>query len=93
MTNSSERDFKKVLETLDANEKVTNERLIKLIDEVFVPQALSVKLLYENLGDLAKGVEFTHNGTASLFEDVSNLIQKLDTRIKNLEEKVAQLEK
>ena len=90
MTNSNERDFKKVLETLDANEKVTNERLLKLIDEVFVPQALSVKLLYENL---AKVVECTHNGTASLFEDVSNLIQKLDTRIKNLEEKVAQLEK
>jgi len=93
MTNSNERDFKKVLETLDANEKVTNERLLKLIDEVFVPQALSVKLLYENLGDLAKGVEFTHNGTATLFENVSNLIQKLDTRIKTLEEKVAQLEK
>jgi len=93
MKNNNNRDFKKVLESLDANEKVTNERLIKLIDEVFVPQALSVKLLYENLGDLAKGVEFTHNGTASLFEDVSNLIQKLDTRIKNLEEKVAQLEK
>ena len=93
MTQSNERDFKKVLETLDANEKVTNERLIKLIDEVFVPQALSVKLLYENLGDLAKGVEFTHNGTADLFEQVSELIAKLDARIKVLEEKVAQLEK
>ena len=93
MTNSNERDFKKVLETLDANEKVTNERLIKLIDEVFVPQALSVKLLYENLGDLAKGVEFTHNGTAALFENVSDLIQNLETRIQVLEEKVAQLEK
>ena len=93
MTNSNERDFKKVLETLDANEKVTNERLIKLIDEVFIPQALSVKLLYENLGDLAKGVEFTHNGTATLFENVSDLIQNLETRIQVLEEKVAQLEK
>ena len=93
MTNSNERDFKKVLETLDANEKVTNEKLIKLIDEVFVPQALSVKLLYENLGDLAKGVEFTHNGTSTLFENVADLIEKLDTRITNLETKVAQLEK
>lgn len=92
MTNSNERDFKKVLETLDANEKVTNERLIKLIDEVFVPQALSVKLLYENLGELAKGVEFTHNGTATLFENVSELIQNLEGRIQLLEEKVAQLE-
>ncbi len=93
MTNSNERDFKKVLETLDANEKVTNERLIKLIDEVFVPQALSVKLLYENLGELAKGVEFTHNGTATLFENVSQLITNLEARIQTLEEKVAQLEK
>ena len=49
MTNNNNRDFKKVLETLDANEKVTNERLLKLIDEVLVPQAQSVKVLYENL--------------------------------------------
>ena len=93
MTNSNERDFKKVLETLNANEKVTNERLLKLVDEVFIPQALSVKLLYENLGELAKGVEFTHNGTATLFENVSELIVNLETRIQTLEEKVAQLEK
>ena len=93
MKNNNNRDFKKVLETLDANEKVTNERLLKLIDEVFVPQAQSVKVLYENLEALAQGVEFTHNGTATLFENVTDLIQKLDTRITNLEKKVAQLEK
>jgi len=93
MKNNNNRDFKKVLEALDANEKVTNKRLLKLIDEVFVPQAQSVKVLYENLEALAQGVEFTHNGTVTLFENVSDLIQKLDTRITNLEKKVAQLEK
>ena len=93
MTNSNERDFKKVLETLDANEKVTNERLLKLVDEVFIPQALSVKLLYENLGELTKGPEQKHQETFGLFQDTAALIQKLETRIKNLEEKVAQLEK
>ena len=93
MTNSNERDFKKVLETLDANEKVTNERLLKLVDEVFIPQALSVKLLYENLGELTKGLEQTHQGTFGLFQDTADVIQKLETRIQTLEEKVAQLEK
>ena len=93
MTNSNERDFKKVLETLDANEKVTNERLIKLIDEVFVPQALAVKSLGESLAALTKGLEGTHQGTYSLFEDTAKLIAKLDARIQLLEEKVAQLEK
>jgi len=93
MTNNNNRDFKKVLETLDANEKVTNERLLKLIDEVISPQALAVKSLGESLAALTKGVEFTHNGTATLFQNVSDLIQKLDTRITNLEKKVAQLEK
>ncbi len=93
MTNSNERDFKKVLETLDANEKVTNERLVKLIDEVFVPQAFAVKSLGESLAALTKGVEFTHNGTATLFDNVSKLISKLETRIQTLEQKVQQLEK
>ena len=93
MTQSNERDFKKVLETLDANEKATNGRLVQLIDEVFVPQALAVKSLGENLTALTKGMEFTHNGTATLFENVSELISKLETRIQTLEQKVTQLEK
>jgi len=93
MTNSNERDFKKVLETLDANEKATNGRLVQLIDEVFVPQALAVKSLGESLANLTNGLEFTHNGTATLFENVSELIVNLEGRIQTLEEKVAQLEK
>ena len=93
MTNSNERDFKKVLETLDANEKATNGRLVQLIDEVFVPQALAVKSLGESLAALTKGLEGTHRGTYSLFEDTAKLIAKLDARIQLLEEKVAQLEK
>ena len=93
MTNSNERDFKKVLETLDTNEKATNGRLVQLIDEVFVPQALAVKSLGESLANLTNGLEFTHNGTATLFENVSELIVNLEGRIQTLEEKVAQLEK
>ena len=93
MTNSNERDFKKVLETLDSNEKATNGRLVQLIDEVFVPQALAVKSLGESLAALTKGLEGTHMGTYSLFEDTAKLIAKLDARIQLLEEKVAQLEK
>ena len=92
MTQSNERDFKKVLDTLDTNEKATNGRLVQLIDEVFVPQALAVKSLGESLANLTKGVEFTHNGTATLFENVSQLIVNLEARIQVLEEKVAQLE-
>ena len=93
MTQSNERDFKKVLETLDANEKATNGRLVQLIDEIFVPQALAVKSLGESLANLTKGVEFTHNGNATLFENVQQLIVNLEARIQILEEKVAQLEK
>ena len=93
MTNSNERDFKKVLETLDSNQKATNGRLVQLIDEVFVPQALAVKSLGESLAALTKGLEGTHRGTYSLFEDTAKLIAKLDARIQLLEEKVAQLEK
>jgi predicted phage tail protein len=93
MTNSNERDFKKVLETLDANEKATNGTIAQLIDEVFVPQALAVKSLGESLAALTKGLEGTHQGTYSLFADTAKLIAKLDARIQVLEEKVAQLEK
>ena len=93
MTNSNERDFKKVLETLDSNEKATNGRLVQLIDEVFVPQALAGKSLCESLAALTKGLEGTHRGTYSLFEDTAKLIAKLDARIQLLEEKVTQLEK
>ena len=93
MTNSNERDFKKVLETLDANEKAKNGTIVQLIDEVFVPQALAVKSLGESLAALTKGLEGTHQRTFSLFQDTAALIQKLETRIQTLEEKVAQLEK
>jgi len=85
MKNNNNRDFKKVLETLDANEKSTNDKLLSLIDNCITPLAKGSKDTAQGLIDLAKANDETTEGIFNLFKQLATMIEELEKRVDNLE--------
>ena len=85
MKNNNNRDFKKVLESLDANEIATNGKLLNLIDNCITPLALGSKQTAEGLIELTKDIDQTNQGVFQLLKDMATMIETLQKRVDELE--------
>ena len=93
MTNNNNRDFKKVLETLDANEKSTNDKLLSLIDNCITPLAKGTKDTTEAFYKFAEATATSNDSAYKIFGALRDVIGELQLKIDRLEKRVDNLEK